>query len=275
MKIKNKLLLDGVMLLLLFVCMKYHLTGGFLHELLGMILLLGFVVHVVINLKYYKVILHKLTKKKENSSTKGQVAKQRISMVINIILPICAVVMLVSSIMISKDLFSFLQIEMGPHRVWRTVHIIASVLLLICVLVHLLLHMNLFKGIFLKKCNSKNMEKVWSIASKIIAIIMVLVVLQMSWKEVSGLAFRHPPKLHNENGFEPHKRKEFKKKEEQSQESIIEVPSEDTSNSSVEDYLKNLTCNGCGKRCSLLAPQCGKGQRQAEQAKESYEAQWQ
>lgn len=39
---------------------------------------------------------------------------------------------------------------------------------------------------------------------------------------------------------------------------------------SLDDYLKGLFCNGCGRHCSLLSPQCGKGERKAEQATAEY-----
>ena len=56
---------------------------------------------------------------------------------------------------------------------------------------------------------------------------------------------------------------------ESSAESISES-TETTSPPSLEEYLSKLTCTGCGKRCSLLRPRCGKGQMQAERAKEQY-----
>ena len=40
---------------------------------------------------------------------------------------------------------------------------------------------------------------------------------------------------------------------------------------SLEEYLGNLICTGCGKRCSLLAPRCRKGEMQAQSAMEDYE----
>ena len=38
----------------------------------------------------------------------------------------------------------------------------------------------------------------------------------------------------------------------------------------LEEYLKSLTCKGCGRRCSLLTPQCRKGDNFANQAKAEY-----
>lgn len=38
-----------------------------------------------------------------------------------------------------------------------------------------------------------------------------------------------------------------------------------------EEYIKKLTCDGCGKRCPLSSPQCGIGASQLEKAKIEYE----
>ncbi|MGN0669995.1 MAG: hypothetical protein ACI4JZ_05545, partial [Oscillospiraceae bacterium] len=50
----------------------------------------------------------------------------------------------------------------------------------------------------------------------------------------------------------------------------ISESTETTPPPSVEEYLSKLICTGCGKRCSLLSPRCGKGRIQAESAKEQY-----
>ena len=52
-KLKHKLILDGILLVLLLVLTNYDLTGGLIHELLGMVMLAGFLVHAYINRRYY------------------------------------------------------------------------------------------------------------------------------------------------------------------------------------------------------------------------------
>ncbi len=44
-----------------------------------------------------------------------------------------------------------------------------------------------------------------------------------------------------------------------------------TEDQDVDDYLGSLTCTGCGKRCSLLRPQCNTGVGQAEDATAYFE----
>ena len=46
MKLKQKLIMDGIMMILFLVLMNYDLTGGLIHELLGMVILACFIIHV-------------------------------------------------------------------------------------------------------------------------------------------------------------------------------------------------------------------------------------
>lgn len=50
---------------------------------------------------------------------------------------------------------------------------------------------------------------------------------------------------------------------------------QDTSDTvSLSDFLGGMFCTGCHKHCSLLSPQCGKGERQAEAATAEYQEQY-
>ena len=41
MKLKQKLIMDGIMMILLLVLMNYDLAGGLIHEFLGIVILVG------------------------------------------------------------------------------------------------------------------------------------------------------------------------------------------------------------------------------------------
>lgn len=47
------------------------------------------------------------------------------------------------------------------------------------------------------------------------------------------------------------------------QPSLEEIPT-------LEEYLQDLRCTGCGRQCSLISPNCKKGRMQAERAAEEY-----
>ena len=89
MKIKNKLIMDAALLVLLIVLMKYSWTGGLIHELLGLITLVGFGIHIFFNRKYYGAMFKAIRNGK--ATTKGKA-----SFVINTVLLIASCTMLLS-----------------------------------------------------------------------------------------------------------------------------------------------------------------------------------
>lgn len=63
---------------------------------------------------------------------------------------------------------------------------------------------------------------------------------------------------------------EAKPEESGREESAIEESQSGDDTPTLEEYLKSLTCRGCGRRCSLLTPQCRKDENFANQAKAEY-----
>lgn len=270
MKTGYKIMIDICMALLLVFCMKYDLTGNLLHEVIGVILLAAFIFHVIINRKYYKVTIH--------SKNIGRWSmKQIVSMLINYILLVSVAVMIISSIIISKDIFSFMKFDSGMYGVWRIVHIISAISILLYCFVHLMLHMSLFKGIIHKRVNRQDFEKIWSVSSKVIAVLMSIFVIVTSIR-ASQSVIRiegHRIEDHRQNRHQEQSYETKKKPEEQEEHSeVIDDSSEDEDKLSLDDYLRSLTCDGCGKRCPLISPRCGRGVQQAEEAKVAYESEY-
>lgn len=65
MKLRNKMLLDIVMLILLLFLMAYPVTNSLIHEILGIVTLICFVIHHLLNRKWYQTLMKgKLSLKK-------------------------------------------------------------------------------------------------------------------------------------------------------------------------------------------------------------------
>lgn len=92
----------------------------------GGILLISFVFHASINHKYYKAMFNHM----KNISHWNM--KQKVSFIINNILLINIPVMILSSIVISKDVFFFIDLNIGNSEIWRIVHIFSAVIILCC-----------------------------------------------------------------------------------------------------------------------------------------------
>lgn len=108
--------------------------GGFIHEVTGIIWLVLAVLHNILNLGWYKGL------------RKGKYSKKRVLMItINILLLVDLIVLSISSIMISKELFPF--VGGSFTAVAREAHIIAVVIGFALLVAHVGMHVYLhYKG---------------------------------------------------------------------------------------------------------------------------------
>ena len=85
--------------------MAYTFTGGLVHEILGIILLIGLMVHLIRRFRYYTGAIRSLfNHKKKNSGF-------ALSFTVNLLLIPATVVMLATSVLISNELFSFRDLD--------------------------------------------------------------------------------------------------------------------------------------------------------------------
>lgn len=264
MKTKIKLLFDILIALILIICMKYNFTGGFIHEILGTTLIIGLILHILINCKYYFSMFKNI---KNLSKLKF---KHKANLFMNLFLVIPLVFMSISSIAISKDLFSFMNFTLGSYELWLTIHIISALILLICGFIHLFLHIKHFNAFLNKKALNKGTEKIWNGFTSVIAILTSIFVFVTSIHTVKNNfvcdspyrgGYRKPE--HYENYiYEKDVTKESTTKE--------YVTEETTSAPFLEEYLSKLFCNGCGRHCPLTNPKCRKGTSKAAEAEKKY-----
>lgn len=108
------------------------LESGLVHEILGVILFVLWVVHLVLNRAWIKGLL------------KGKYNALRIvRTIINGCVILCVLFLMVSGIILSNHLFAWLEIESGASFA-RTAHMLASHWYLFFVSLHIGLHLSLF-----------------------------------------------------------------------------------------------------------------------------------
>ena len=133
-----KIILDIIMTILFIVLMGYYITGNTVHEILGVITFMLFILHNILNIKWYKSIF------------KGKHNFQRIfHITINLLLFIAMTCMIISGIMISSEVFSFL--NMSTTMFGRRLHMISTSWGFILMSIHVGLHL----GIIMNKINTK------------------------------------------------------------------------------------------------------------------------
>ena len=124
---KFRIILDIIMTVLYIILMGYYITGNAVHEILGTITFVLFIIHNILNIKWYKSIF------------KGKHSFQRtFHIVINLLLFIAMLGMMISGIMISSDVFDFLNIRTTMFG--RKLHMISTSWGYILMSIHIGLH---------------------------------------------------------------------------------------------------------------------------------------
>jgi hypothetical protein len=270
MKLKQKMIMDGTMMILLLVLMNYDLTGGLIHEFLGIVILVGFIIHAAANRRYYAAMIKAI--KRGEAGTRNKVA-----FAINIILPFLAILMLLSSVAVSRELLPGISV-MFRSEMWVPIHIICAVVLLICVFIHVCLHAKMISAFIGQYAESPALQKLKSAGMRVMAFLFALLVIKSSFSNMTDAVSLLPSGDPNQSEFDSDSNKQSNEMIIEDNDTgdqdgyVIEIEPEPEAEETVslEDYLGSLFCSGCGRHCSLLSPRCGKGENQASQAAEEY-----
>lgn len=150
-KMKWKLGIDFLMTVLLLCLMAYQITGQELHEWFGSGLLLLFITHNILNIRWY------------GSLGKGRYKLQRIlQTIVNFSILISMLCLGYSGIVMSRYVFAALPIS-GPMAVARNMHMAAAYWGFVLMSVHLGMHWGMIAGMFEKLLKGKKMpaKAVW------------------------------------------------------------------------------------------------------------------
>ena len=127
MKNKIKIIIDIVMTFLFVILMGYYVTENEVHEILGTITFILFIIHHILNIKWYKSVF------------KGKHNFQRtFHIILNLLLFIAMIGMMVSGIMISADVFAFLDIPTTMFG--RRLHMLSTSWGFVLMAIHVGLH---------------------------------------------------------------------------------------------------------------------------------------
>ena len=154
---KIKIVIDMLMYFIFVILMGHHITENLIHEILGTILFILFIVHHILNYRYYKTIF----KGKYN-------LKRTFILIIDLLLLISMIGMMISAINISSDVFAFLNI---PTTIFgRQLHMLSTSWAFVIMSIHLGLHL----GVFINKLNKKMKNSVLEYVYYLILILIVI-----------------------------------------------------------------------------------------------------
>ena len=149
-------IVDMIMGILFIVMMGYHITGNKVHEILGIVTFVFFIIHNILNIKWYKTIF------------KGKYNFRRIlTLVVNVLLLIAMLGMIISGIMISNT-FSFLNIPTTMFG--RSLHMVSTSCGFILMSIHVGLHLNIILLKLNKKMKDSTFEYIYYLIILMLAI---------------------------------------------------------------------------------------------------------
>lgn len=138
-----KILVDIIMTVLFFILMAYHFTGDAMHEYLGFLLFIFFILHHILNFNWYK----NLPKGKYNFN-------RALNTFINTMLFLCMAGLMISGILFSQRVLGFLNIH-NSGVFTRRLHIISSSWAFIFMSAHIGMHWGMFINMSKKFINIK------------------------------------------------------------------------------------------------------------------------
>lgn len=155
---KIKMGIDVSMTVLLLLLMAYQITGQELHEWIGAGMLVLFLLHNILNIRWYGNLF------------KGKYTLLRVTQVIINLSVLASMLCLgFSGIVMSRHVFAELPIH-GPMATARTMHLAASYWGFVLMSIHLGFHWSMILGMFGRLWNGKKMPAVFVWLMRFIAV---------------------------------------------------------------------------------------------------------
>lgn len=148
MKLKIKMGIDLLMTALLLCLMAYQVTGQKLHEWFGAGMLILFIVHNILNIRWYGNLF------------KGKYKLLRIvQTIVNVSVLISMLCLGYSGIVMSRHVFAALPIH-GPMATARSMHMAASYWGFVLMSIHLGMHLGMIGGMFRRLLKGRKLPNV-------------------------------------------------------------------------------------------------------------------
>lgn len=167
-KLKIKISIDIIMTIFMLLEMAYQLTGNLFHEIAGVTLFGLFFVHNILNIKWYK------------SFNKGKYNFRRIiSAVINLLLLTVMIILMITGIMISRDVFAFLGLNGGLTV--QQLHSCAAAWGLVFMSIHVGIHWQMLINMIVKITRKSHKNIIVTSAKYIIVVGIVICGIKASF----------------------------------------------------------------------------------------------
>ncbi len=161
------------MTVLMLLAMAYYLTGNTIHEFIGVTVFVQFIVHNLLNRKWYKAIL------------KGKYNFRRILQLgINLLFLATMSVMMISAVFISSDLFSFIIIN--NDMTLRQIHVQTAYWGFIIMAVHIGLSWEIIISSARRMTGITGKSRIRTILLRVLAVLIVFYGVNSSFEREVG-----------------------------------------------------------------------------------------
>lgn len=161
-KMMLKISIDLVMTIVLLCQMAYMLIGEAIHEWTGTAMFLLFILHHILNWRWYK-----------NLTTGKYTAFRVLQTIINFLILISMIGLMVSGIIMSREVFAFLPIE-GGMSFARTLHMLTAYWGFILMSMHLGLHWGMILSMIQKLTQIKKQSPLRNWIIRTVALLVCL-----------------------------------------------------------------------------------------------------
>lgn len=166
-----KLCVDIAMTVLFLIQMGYHMLDNRAHEWTGVALCLLFLLHHILNGSWHTHLL------------KGRYSAQRILLTVtDVLLTLCMIAIIASSIMVSRHVFSFLGLKL--RALGRQIHMPATMWGFVLMGLHLGLHWGMMLGVMKRACKSKASRWAVLVARVMLAVVCAFGAYQFIAREL-------------------------------------------------------------------------------------------
>ena len=179
---KIRIIIDVLMYFIFIVLMGHHITGDKIHEILGIVIFILFIIHHIINIEFYKTVF------------KGRYTYKRVFLTsIDVILLICFVGIIVSSINISSEVFNYLNIQTMSWGL--KLHMLSTSWGFVIMSIHLGLHLNSL----LNKTNAKMKDSSFEYIYYLLFLLLIIYGIYNFIKQnyISDMFILNPFKVYN------------------------------------------------------------------------------
>jgi hypothetical protein len=168
-----KLVIDLIMTVSMLVAMAYHITGNMIHELVGVFLFVLFMVHNILNRRWYKTVFRGKYK-----------VQQILSIAVNLLFLLTITVALISAVPISHDIFPFIPIN--NDMIVRQIHVLSAYWGFILMAVHIGISWGRIINAARKMTGIITTSRVRTIAFRFLAVLIVVYGVQISFERDMG-----------------------------------------------------------------------------------------